>query len=196
MINNNDKLLGIRNKVNNKLSDFILEISSSTHEYVNLINVNNYIEGVYIIEDFYIGKTTDIYKRILAHLWDSTTQEKLINTGSNLNYEKIFKIKNILNYRKLNIILLNGDVTKENEYISSYYLTHPLTNKTGIDVKIKNTKKEIIKKYRDNCITTVEELMFNMWIGVISITYPITLEITFRGESKFEVLSKIKGYLK
>jgi hypothetical protein len=95
-------------------------------------------EGVYLIEDFYIGKSNRIRKRIAEHLQECLydpskfTDEKFYKfyIKSN-NLEKVNRIRKILSDGKLKIKLLSDDTSKEALMIMNGHSMYNLTNRTN-----------------------------------------------------------------
>lgn len=107
---------------------------------------NNFIRpaGIYLIEDFYIGKTNNINSRIAFHILECFYKEYGCITY--VNEEKREAILKVLETRKLKVKLLDDDMNKEKGYIQDYYLNgYPLLNKVYVNKKI---KKELVTKLK------------------------------------------------
>lgn len=70
--------------------------------------------GVYIIDDVYVGYSNKIKSRLKKHIQDSMRNTHC-NTGL-MNYIK----ERVLNNRDIHVTLLNNDITLEGEYIKCF----------------------------------------------------------------------------
>jgi predicted GIY-YIG superfamily endonuclease len=89
--------------------------------------------GVYLIEDFYIGKSKNIENRIAEHLAESLLNPTRLpknDWDSSLNREKLHKIREVLKVKKLNITILSENTADETKLIKEGYKIYNLTNKT------------------------------------------------------------------
>lgn len=170
-------------------------ILSEFSDYVDFENNTESSCGVYFIEDFYIGKSNNLKSRIVSHLIDATTTQTNRTLGKSLNYEKILKLKQILSYKKLSVVLLDTDVHNENIYIDGYYLCNPLTNKVGMNSDKKFLKVKNILEYVNNSKITSEKVMASMWISSIRVDYPIKIEIMVRAKTESESIQRLKNYI-
>jgi len=90
---------------------------------------------VYMIEDFYIGKSNRLFMRCLNHI--NECDEDVQNKEKN---KKILKILN--SGKKLKIKIISDNADDEKELIQSYFLDgYPLVNK----VFIYNSKGDVVK---------------------------------------------------
>jgi len=88
------------------------------------------VKGVYMIEDFYVGATTNVRARILAHITGAFNMFKFFENSEGYEYydtycNELSKVQNkILEcYKKnlvINVTFLDEDPYKEIEYIEMY----------------------------------------------------------------------------
>lgn len=99
--------------------------------------------GVYLIEDFYIGKTNNIFNRMSYHILDGY---KYIRQGY-LNKSKCDKIEQHINNSKIKVKMLSNKQNDEKKLIEKFCNKLPLTNIEFNPNKIsnyENFKKESI----------------------------------------------------
>lgn len=149
---------------------FIVEyIASNINSFVEFENELNTDSGVYFIEDYYIGKSKNIVKRIAQHLADTLKKKNSWNI-KNLNIKKIECLIATLKVKKLKVLILDSDMDKENDYINMHYLTSPLTNKQGVTKENKEAKIAEVKtlfyavRKGRKCGLTMDLLEFNAQI--------------------------------
>ena len=92
-------------------------------------------QGVYMIEDFYVGKSNNIKRRVSEHLEESLFDIDKWQPSNWLpiksgNKEKVKRIREFLLNDKLKITLLSNDVKEETKLIKQYRLKYNLTNRT------------------------------------------------------------------
>ena len=92
-------------------------------------------QGVYMIEDFYIGKSNNIIRRISEHLEESLFDIDRWKPSNWLpiksgNKEKVRKIRESLSNSKLKITLLSDDIKEETKLIKEGRQKYNLTNRT------------------------------------------------------------------
>jgi hypothetical protein len=107
---------------NNKLGNTYYNINLNLKNFIEFENNFNSIQGVYFIEDFYIGKSGNLNNRLAGHL----TELCHLYTADNL--EKSFKIIEILSIRKLKVKILSNNPKDEKMFIQEYSLKYPLLN--------------------------------------------------------------------
>lgn len=105
--------------------------------------INGGLSGVYFIEDFYIGKTGDIYNRVSSHILD-------IFKG-NGNTEKVERTKDLLsNNKKIKVNIISKKQSDEESLIIKYSNDYDLTNiEFNPKKKCKKFDKREIKKATD-----------------------------------------------
>lgn len=95
-------------------------------EVEGLDKIDDKIECVYMIEDFYIGRTNNLKLRIMNHIKDF---EFYKDTPSGYNTDKMKQILKVLSTRKLKVKILDYDRNTEGGYITKYYQEgYKLTN--------------------------------------------------------------------
>jgi len=99
-------------------------IKNIISSFVEIDNSENYTEGVYQIENFYIGRSKNIESRIVYHILELIDIEE----GKILNKEKLFLIKSVLKERKLKVKILSSNQEEEEFFIKELYNKIPLTN--------------------------------------------------------------------
>jgi len=111
---------------------------------------------VYMINDFYIGKTKNLYNRILSHL-----EEAVNDTGG--NFEKNKKIIDIIAKGKLKVSILSDNPNLEMDFIKEYYNNgYELTNKIGIPKDNKELKfNKLIKEINEEHYMLCTAMIFN-----------------------------------
>jgi hypothetical protein len=93
------------------------------NRYLECVNwpfdINTRVEGVYLIDDVYIGMSCDIYTRIIGHLYNS-----LKGTHGNKLLSDYIKNK-VKNNNKINVEIISKDRYDErflvNEYLKNGY---------------------------------------------------------------------------
>jgi hypothetical protein len=115
------------NKVRNSLDvikEIIINYIIDNRELFFKLQSNSK-EGVYFIEDFYIGKTQNINIRIAYHIMDGFNPLR----KNDVNIEKAYKIEEILKKRTLKFKMLSNIQSEEEKYIIKYSKKYKLTNK-------------------------------------------------------------------
>lgn len=114
-------------------------------EYITIENPLNTKQGIYMLEDFYIGKSKNIKSRVLYHVLEVIN----MNTAEIVyNRDKLNLIKTAIISGKLNVKIIDSDMSKEVFYIKKFYNELPLTNKEFVtkrmiaDKKLKNKIKK------------------------------------------------------
>lgn len=103
-------------------------IETNIDKFVNNVETIDNIEGCYMIEDFYIGRSQNILNRICGHL-DETFRLYLYYDKTN-NHQKCKSILNILETGdKLNVKVLSNNQEDERRLIIKYAEETNLTNK-------------------------------------------------------------------
>jgi hypothetical protein len=136
----------------NKWGSINYKDSISLFNYIDeFIEVNDEFgdgKGVYLIEDFYIGRTLNIKKRLTEHIKELS----FINIGKKeikrrgLNLHKIKNLKAKLKIGKLNIRIIDIDCNNETKLIKQLYFKLPLVNKSCISNEmIENKNNNTIK---------------------------------------------------
>lgn len=92
-------------------------------------------QGVYMIDELYIGKSIHIKRRIAEHLEESLFDISKMQPSSWLpiksgNINKVKRIRECLNKGKLKIKLLSENMKEETKIIREGYLKYNLTNRT------------------------------------------------------------------
>lgn len=128
-------------------------------EYVILNNPKNYKSGVYLIEDFYVGKSKNIISRIASHVLEviNADTHKVVH-----NKEKLFLICEILKTRKLNVKVLDKDQEKEETYIKKLYNDLPLTNVEFVTKEMSNCKREKYQRETRNKPLEIKVVNFTL----------------------------------
>ena len=110
--------------------------------------------GIYMIEDFYIGQTSNIVQRLAFHILEPFFEEYGFNNF--INKEKSKLILEILKTRKLKVKLIDSDLKKEMEYIKEYSSNgYLLTNKIGVPKHLR--KDRILKEKMDKLNNEIEK---------------------------------------
>lgn len=109
-------------------------IESNIDRLVEFLNCDKN-QGVYMIEDLYIGKSNNIKRRISEHLEESLFDIDRWKTSNWLpiksgNKDKVKRIRGSLSQGKLKITLLSEDVKDETKLIREWRLKYDLTNRT------------------------------------------------------------------
>jgi len=126
-----DYLLPVKDKYPKIVNDMLYYYVIENIDLFSEIEDSLGSEGVYFIEDFYIGRTHNIISRLSAHIIEIFEPQK----GS--NQEKKLKIENILKYRKLKTVIISNNKNDEKELIIQYSSKYNLAN---IRFNIKNIK--------------------------------------------------------
>jgi len=114
-----DYLKPVKNKYPDVVNDMLFYyVRDNIHLFSEIKNGS---KGVYFIEDFYIGRTKNIYNRITSHII-----EIFQNTYS--NQEKVENIKIVLKERKLKVNIISDQETDEKKLIIEYSKKYNLTN--------------------------------------------------------------------
>lgn len=161
--------------------------------YINFINPCDAKEGVYFIENFYIGKSGNLKNRMVYHLLDLMRSTTV--AGAKLNYEKITKMRKIISHRPITVVVLDDNPETENLYIDGYYLCNPLTNKLAVTGSRKLLKAKNILQYREYSKITTEKIKNTIWLSTIQVQYPINMELTFRGKTENESVLNLKNFI-
>jgi len=98
-------------------------LGNNVYKFANIYNPNNYKSGVYFIEDFYIGKSINLNNRIANHIFG------ILTIGFSDNYNLSLRILEILQYRKLEVQILDSDVKMEKFHIYENRDKYLLLNK-------------------------------------------------------------------
>lgn len=98
--------------------------------------------GVYLIEDFYIGRTKNIYSRIVSHIIEVLEVEttKIVH-----NKEKLYLLWTILKKRRLKVKLLDKNQNKEPHYIRKLYNKLPLVNVEFVTIEMAEKRRYAVK---------------------------------------------------
>lgn len=130
-------ILELKRKIRGKSFKAISNILSDSFEIVDKFGKN---KGVYLIEDFYIGRSKNIKNRIVSHI-----KELLELSNKDIyipNREKLFLIRSILRGRKLKVVVLDEDEEKEEFWIKNKYKSMFLTNIEFIDENLNKDRKD------------------------------------------------------
>ena len=114
---------------NDRYNCFKRWIRINLKKYVLFECKNPNSEGVYLIENFYIGKSKNIKQRIIGHLVEALLD--CVNLDHrNYNYIKSMAIIEVLNKRRLKIVRLDHNKENEKELIIKFAnIGYPLINK-------------------------------------------------------------------
>lgn len=111
--------------------------------YNQFFKINGYTKGVYFIEDFYIGRTSNIHKRLAYHIVDSLD----IFLDYNSNIRKCEKIIDIIKNNILKVKMISKKESDEEKLIIEYSNKYDLTNIefNPNRIKLEKVKKEKVK---------------------------------------------------
>ena len=125
---------------------FSIEIKNNLDKLVEFENnVSILGSGIYLIEDFYIGQTSNIINRVTSHLIEIFYEEYDCKTY--YNKDKCERIKKVLSERKLKVKLIDSDKNREAIYINELNKTFNLTNHIGVKTKKKKYTKQELNNY-------------------------------------------------
>lgn len=119
--------------------------------------IEGYTKGVYFIEDFYIGRTSNIHRRLSYHIVDSLD----IFLDYNSNLRKCEKIIEVIKNNILVVKMLSKKETDEEKLIIEYSNKYDLTN---IDfnpnrIKVKRVKKERVKVRSEDLDLKIDDII-------------------------------------
>jgi hypothetical protein len=160
-------------------------------KYVIIDNPCEYKSGIYLIEDFYVGKSTNIISRISAHILEviNSKNAKVVH-----NKEKLYLIQSILKNRKLKVKVIDEGLSKEVFHIERLYSILPLTNIEFV-TKGMSTKKQkfICSKIKDEKVNVVYEKFNKYWVAKTTIKNKVYFKIAKTQKQAEELL---KNYFK
>lgn len=123
------------NYLGNRYKDTLLNYIELNIDRVVDFTECEYTEGVYMIDELYIGKSIHIKRRIAEHLEESLFDISRMKPSNWLpiksgNINKVLRIRDCLSKGKLKIKLLSEDMKNETQFIREGYLKYNLTNRT------------------------------------------------------------------
>lgn len=123
-----------------------VEVKRNLDKFIEFENSVSIVgSGVYVIENFYVGKTNNIVNRIVSHILECFYEE--YGCKNSFNKEKSYKIKEVLKTRKLRVKLIDSEQNRESIYINELKEKFLLTNIVGVKTSKKFTKNEL-KEYK------------------------------------------------
>lgn len=148
-------------------------------KYINLVNPKNITSGVYLIENFYVGKSNNIHNRIAHHIIEALSVDE---SDTTYNVEKLYLISKILNTRKLKIKILDKDIKKEKDYIEKLYVKLPLVN-------IEFVTPSMVSEKQNNIVNTLNNKRYKVATEKFTRKFYVTY-VRFKGLFVFKIASK------
>ena len=153
---NNDKLLELLDidiEINTKYLSFKKALGLDMISYKKIFSMCNSYDliscdinesGIYLIGNFYIGRSKDIKDRMVGHTSEVLSK---LQDGDNLSKKDLILTYYLVNDKSIDVSKLSDINTNENEneIINCNYGILPLTNVNGVNKDSKITEDEYVK---------------------------------------------------